>query len=110
MPAELSDPPVSLQYDFPLRRKYRQPVLRGLLLLPLLADQGERPRRVCSLTMGQTRGPGYLRRFGDRPVQDSGREKMEEGPSSHTDWIAMVANAYHSRHCEDIARLLVGIQ
>ena len=40
----------------------------------------------------------------------AGREKMEEGPSSHTDWIAMVANAYHSRHCEDIARLLVGIQ
>jgi hypothetical protein len=35
---------------------------------------------------------------------------MEEGPSSHTDWIAMVANAYYSRHCEDIARLLVGIQ
>jgi collagenase-like PrtC family protease len=40
----------------------------------------------------------------------AGREKMEEGPSSHTDWIEMVAKAYHTRHCQDVARLLVGIQ
>jgi collagenase-like PrtC family protease len=40
----------------------------------------------------------------------AGREKMEEGPSSHTDWIVLVANAYHARHCEDVARLLVGTQ
>jgi collagenase-like PrtC family protease len=40
----------------------------------------------------------------------AGREKMGEGPSSHTDWIAMVAEAYHTRRCRDIARLLVGIQ
>ena len=40
----------------------------------------------------------------------AGREKMEEGASSHTDWIAAVANAYHSRHCDDVARLLVGTQ
>jgi len=40
----------------------------------------------------------------------AGREKMEEGPSSHTDWIAMVAEAYHSRRCDDVARLLVGVE
>ena len=40
----------------------------------------------------------------------AGREKMEEGPSSHTDWIEMVAKAYYTRRCDDIARLLVGIQ
>jgi collagenase-like PrtC family protease len=40
----------------------------------------------------------------------AGREKMEEGPSSHTDWIEMVGKAYRTRRCEDIARLLVGIQ
>lgn len=40
----------------------------------------------------------------------AGREKMGEGPSSHTEWISMVANAYRSRRCTDIAQLLVGIQ
>jgi collagenase-like PrtC family protease len=40
----------------------------------------------------------------------AGREKMGDGPSSHTDWIAAVANAYQSRHCDDVARLLVGTQ
>ncbi len=40
----------------------------------------------------------------------AGREKMEEGPSSHTDWIAMVADAYRSGHCDDVARLLVGVE
>lgn len=40
----------------------------------------------------------------------AGREKMEEGPSSHTDWIAMVADAYRSGRCDDIARLLVGVE
>ncbi len=40
----------------------------------------------------------------------AGREKMGEGPSSHTDWIAAAAGAYHSRRCRDIAQLLVGIQ
>jgi collagenase-like PrtC family protease len=37
-----------------------------------------------------------------------GREKMEEGPASHTDWIAEVAAAYHVRQCDDVARLLIG--
>ena len=40
----------------------------------------------------------------------AGREKMEEGPSSHTDWIARVAGAYYERRCDDVARLLVGIE
>lgn len=40
----------------------------------------------------------------------AGREKMEEGPGSHTDWIAAVADAYDSRRCDDLARLLVGTQ
>ncbi|HYB91621.1 MAG TPA: U32 family peptidase [Candidatus Binataceae bacterium] len=40
----------------------------------------------------------------------AGREKMEEGPSSHTDWIVKVAGAYHARRCDDVARLLVGIE
>jgi collagenase-like PrtC family protease len=40
----------------------------------------------------------------------AGREKMEEGPSSHTDWIEMVTKAYAARRCDDVARLLVGIQ
>jgi collagenase-like PrtC family protease len=40
----------------------------------------------------------------------AGREKMGEGPSSHTEWIAATAAAYHSRRCADVAALLVGIQ
>jgi collagenase-like PrtC family protease len=40
----------------------------------------------------------------------AGREKMGEGPSSHTDWIAMAAGAYQARRCRDVAQLLVGIQ
>ncbi len=39
-----------------------------------------------------------------------GREKMGEGPSSHTPWIVKVAEAYHSRQCRDVIELLVGIQ
>ena len=56
-----------------------QPILRRLLLLPLLAYQGKRPRRVCSFTMGQTRRPVHLRRFGDRPVQDCRPRKDGRG-------------------------------
>ncbi|MCC7411620.1 MAG: U32 family peptidase [Gammaproteobacteria bacterium] len=40
----------------------------------------------------------------------AGREKMGEGPSSHTGWITQVAQAYSSRRCEDVAALLVGLQ
>jgi collagenase-like PrtC family protease len=40
----------------------------------------------------------------------AGREKMEQGPSSHTDWIAMVADAYRTCRSTDIARLLVGVE
>jgi hypothetical protein len=40
----------------------------------------------------------------------AGREKMGDGPSSHTDWIALVAQAYASRRCTDVRELLVGIQ
>ena len=40
----------------------------------------------------------------------AGREKMGDGPSSHTDWIADVARAYSSRRCADVRVLLVGIQ
>jgi collagenase-like PrtC family protease len=40
----------------------------------------------------------------------AGREKMGEGPSSHTDWITSVARAYDSRRCHDVTKLLVGLQ
>jgi collagenase-like PrtC family protease len=40
----------------------------------------------------------------------AGREKMGAGPSSHTGWIERAARAYHTRHCADVAELLVGIQ
>lgn len=40
----------------------------------------------------------------------AGREKMGEGPSSHTDWIAACAAAYAERRCDDVAELLVGLQ
>jgi collagenase-like PrtC family protease len=40
----------------------------------------------------------------------AGREKMEEGASSHTDWIVATAEAYRDRRCSDVAKLLVGTQ
>ncbi len=40
----------------------------------------------------------------------AGREKMGDGPSSHTDWIVGTAAAYQARRCDDVAALLVGIQ
>jgi collagenase-like PrtC family protease len=40
----------------------------------------------------------------------AGREKMGGGPSSHTDWIEMVSNAYHSGHSDNVADLLVGLE
>jgi collagenase-like PrtC family protease len=40
----------------------------------------------------------------------AGREKMGDGPSSHTDWIAAAADAYAARKCDDVAGLLVGVQ
>jgi collagenase-like PrtC family protease len=40
----------------------------------------------------------------------AGREKMGDGPSSHTDWIDKTATAYHARRCTDVAALLVGNQ
>lgn len=40
----------------------------------------------------------------------AGREKMGGGPSSHTDWITMVSEAYHSRTSDDVAKLLVGLE
>ncbi len=40
----------------------------------------------------------------------AGREKMGDGPSSHTPWILKVAEAYHRRRCEDVAELLVAVQ
>ena len=40
----------------------------------------------------------------------AGREKMGEGPSSHTDWIVKAARAYAARRSQDVAELLVGTQ
>lgn len=40
----------------------------------------------------------------------AGREKMGGGPASHSDWIAMVANAYHSGKSDNVAKLLVGLE
>lgn len=40
----------------------------------------------------------------------AGREKMGTGPASHTDWIAMVTNAYHSGKSDNVAKLLVGLE
>lgn len=39
-----------------------------------------------------------------------GREKMGEGPSSHSSWIVKAAEAYHSRQCDDVVELLIGVQ
>ncbi len=75
----------------------------------------------CSLT--KTADPAhYLRMPWIRPedvgvyeeagidlVKVAGREKMGDGPASHSDWIASVAEAYHARCSEDVARLLVGL-
>lgn len=38
----------------------------------------------------------------------AGREKMGDGPASHTDWICETAAAYRARWCGDVAALLVG--
>lgn len=40
----------------------------------------------------------------------AGREKMGGGPSSHSEWIAMVTEAYHSGRSHDMAKLLVGLE
>lgn len=40
----------------------------------------------------------------------AGREKMGDGPSSHSDWIEMVTRAYHSGRSDNVARLLVGLE
>lgn len=40
----------------------------------------------------------------------AGREKMGDGPSSHTDWIEMVTRAYHSGRSDNVAKLLVGLE
>ncbi len=40
----------------------------------------------------------------------AGREKMGDGPSSHSDWITMVTKAYHEGRSENVAKLLVGLE
>lgn len=40
----------------------------------------------------------------------AGREKMGEGPASHTDWIVRAAEAYCRRRCDDVAELLVAVE
>lgn len=40
----------------------------------------------------------------------AGREKMGDGPSSHSEWIEMVTRAYHSGRSDNIAKLLVGLE
>jgi hypothetical protein len=40
----------------------------------------------------------------------AGREKMGDGPASHTDWICETYAAYRARRCSDVAALLVGNQ
>lgn len=40
----------------------------------------------------------------------AGREKMGDGPSSHTSWICETAAAYRTRRCANVAALLVGNQ
>lgn len=43
-------------------------------------------------------------------VKVAGREKMGEGPVSHTDWIVRVARAYAARDCEDVRELLIAME
>ena len=40
----------------------------------------------------------------------AGREKMGDGPSSHTSWIEMVSRAYHACRSDNVAELLVGLE
>ncbi len=43
-------------------------------------------------------------------VKVAGREKMGDGPSSHTGWIVSVAEAYQAGCSDDVAALLVGLE
>lgn len=43
-------------------------------------------------------------------VKVAGREKMGDGPASHTDWIVNVAQAYFDRDVEDMAAMLVAME
>lgn len=43
-------------------------------------------------------------------VKIAGREKMGDGPSSHTDWIVKVSQAYYSGDCDNLAELLVALE
>lgn len=40
----------------------------------------------------------------------AGREKMGGGPSSHSEWIRQVSEAYHSGSSDNVAALLVGLE
>lgn len=43
-------------------------------------------------------------------VKIAGREKMGDGPSSHTDWIVSVVDSYFRRDCDDLADMLVAME
>jgi collagenase-like PrtC family protease len=43
-------------------------------------------------------------------VKIAGREKMGDGPSSHSDWIVKATSAYYRGDCDDLAELLVGME
>lgn len=48
--------------------------------------------------------------MGMEVVKIAGREKMGDGPSSHTDWIVRVTQAYFDRDVEDMAEMLVAME
>jgi collagenase-like PrtC family protease len=43
-------------------------------------------------------------------VKVAGREKMGDGPASHSDWIVSVAESYAGGRSDDVAALLVGLE
>lgn len=43
-------------------------------------------------------------------IKIAGREKMGDGPSSHTDWIVKVATSYYQGDCDDLAEMLVAME
>lgn len=48
--------------------------------------------------------------MGMEVVKIAGREKMGDGPASHTDWIVQVTQAYFDRDVEDMAEMLVAME
>lgn len=49
-------------------------------------------------------------RLGIDHAKLAGREKMGDGPASHSDWIVRAARAYREGRCEDLGELLVAVE